>query len=36
MMKGMTVNVKDGVATISGECKDEECKAIAKKLLGQN
>jgi hyperosmotically inducible periplasmic protein len=26
-MKGTMVTVKDGVATISGECKDEACKA---------
>lgn len=26
-MSGTTVEVKDGVATISGECKDEACKA---------
>ncbi len=26
MMTGTTVEVKDGVATISGECKDDACK----------
>jgi hyperosmotically inducible periplasmic protein len=27
MSAGMMVDVKDGVATLSGECKDEMCKA---------
>lgn len=28
MTGAMTVSVNDGVATISGECKDEECKKM--------
>lgn len=31
MVKGATVEVKDGVATLSGECKDEMCKAECEK-----
>lgn len=31
MVKGATVEVKDGVATLSGECKDEMCKAACEK-----
>ncbi len=31
MMAGTTVEVTDGVATISGECKDAECKAHCEK-----
>ncbi len=27
MMEGTTVDVKDGVVTIGGECKDDACKA---------
>lgn len=26
MVKGATVDVKDGIATLSGECKDDMCK----------
>ncbi|NOT93982.1 BON domain-containing protein [Ferruginibacter sp.] len=32
-MAGMTVDVKDGVATLSGECKDEACKATCLKTV---
>ena len=32
-MSGMTTSVTDGVVTISGECKDEECKANCEKLI---
>lgn len=31
MVKGATVAVKDGVATLTGECKDEMCKAECEK-----
>ncbi len=31
MLKGATVDVKDGVATLSGECKDDMCKAECEK-----
>ena len=31
MVTGATVEVKDGVATLSGECKDEMCKAACEK-----
>ena len=31
MVKGATVTVKDGVATLTGECKDEMCKAECEK-----
>ena len=31
MVKGATVEVKNGVATLSGECKDEMCKAECEK-----
>jgi hyperosmotically inducible periplasmic protein len=34
MMTGTTVEVKDGVATISGECKDDACKAMCEKTIG--
>jgi hyperosmotically inducible periplasmic protein len=33
MMTGTTVDVKDGVATISGECKDPSCKAMCEKTV---
>jgi hyperosmotically inducible periplasmic protein len=33
MMTGTTVDVKDGVATISGECKDDACKAMCEKTV---
>jgi hyperosmotically inducible periplasmic protein len=33
MMTNTTVDVKDGVATISGECKDETCKANCEKAV---
>jgi hypothetical protein len=37
-MAGTTVEVKDGIATISGECKDESCKMkceeVVKKIEG--
>lgn len=33
MMANTTVDVKDGVATISGECKDEACKAMCEKAV---
>ncbi len=31
MMAATTVDVKDGVATIGGECKDEECRSHCEK-----
>ena len=31
-MSGTTVEVKDGVATIAGECKDDACKADCEKI----
>ena len=34
MMAGTTVDVKDGVATISGQCKDDACKAMCEKTVG--
>jgi hyperosmotically inducible periplasmic protein len=34
MMTGTTVEVKDGVATISGVCKDDACKAMCEKTIG--
>ncbi len=34
MMTGTTVDVKDGVATITGECKDDACKAMCEKTIG--
>ncbi len=33
MMAGTTVEVKDGVATLSGECKDDACKAMCEKTV---
>jgi osmotically-inducible protein OsmY len=33
MMTGAVVEVKDGVATISGECKDDACKAMCEKTV---
>lgn len=37
MMTNSTVDVKDGVATITGECKDDACKAMCEKtVLGVN
>lgn len=33
MMSGTVVDVKDGVATISGECKDDACKAMCDKTV---
>jgi hypothetical protein len=33
MMAGTTVDVKDGVATITGECKDDACKAMCEKTV---
>jgi hyperosmotically inducible periplasmic protein len=33
MMTGTLVDVKDGVATISGECKDDACKAMCEKTV---
>jgi hyperosmotically inducible periplasmic protein len=33
MAAGTMVDVKDGVATISGECKDEMCKAACEKTV---
>jgi hyperosmotically inducible protein len=33
MMTGTTVEVKDGVATISGTCKDDACKAMCEKNI---
>lgn len=38
MIKGATVDVKDGIATLSGECKDDmckmECEKAAKEVKG--
>lgn len=33
MMSNTTVDVKDGVATISGECKNDACKAMCEKTV---
>jgi len=33
MMSSTTVDVKDGIATISGECKDDACKANCEKTV---
>jgi hyperosmotically inducible periplasmic protein len=33
MMSSTTVDVKDGVATITGECKDDACKAMCEKTI---
>lgn len=33
MMANSTVDVKDGVATITGECKDDACKAMCGKTV---
>ncbi len=33
MAAGTMVDVKDGVATISGECKDDMCKAACEKMV---
>ena len=33
MAAGTMVDVKDGVATISGECKDDMCKASCEKMV---
>lgn len=35
MVKGATVTVKDGVATLTGECKDEMCKAACDKAASE-
>ena len=32
-MAGMTTSVTDGVVTLSGECKDEECKAKCEEAI---
>lgn len=32
-MTGTTVDVKDGVVTLSGECKDDACKAMCEKTV---
>ena len=32
-MEGMTTSVTDGVVTISGECKDEACKASCESVV---
>ncbi len=34
MMMNTTVDVKDGVVTMSGECKDDACKAMCEKTAG--
>ena len=33
MMASTTVDVKDGVVTIGGECKDDACKAMCEKTV---
>lgn len=33
MMTGSTVDVKDGVVTLGGECKDDSCKAMCQKSV---
>jgi len=33
MMTGTTVDVKDGIVTLSGECKDDACKAMCEKTV---
>ncbi len=33
MMTGTTVDVKDGVATLTGQCKDDACKAMCEKTV---
>ncbi|MEP7237808.1 MAG: BON domain-containing protein [Ferruginibacter sp.] len=33
MMSNTTVDVKDGVVTIGGECKDDACKAMCEKTV---
>lgn len=33
MMQGAMVDVKDGVATISGQCKDDMCKNMCEKTV---
>lgn len=33
MMSGTMVDVKDGVATISGECKNPDCKTMCEKTV---
>ncbi len=32
-MAGMTVDVKEGIATVSGECADEACKTMCVKTI---
>ena len=34
MLAGAVVDVKDGVATITGEMKDDACKAMCEKTIG--
>ena len=34
MMAGAVVDVKDGVATLTGEVKDDACKALCEKTIG--
>jgi hyperosmotically inducible periplasmic protein len=34
MLAGAAVDVKDGVATITGEMKDDACKALCEKTIG--
>jgi hypothetical protein len=34
MMMNTMVDVKDGVVTMSGECKDDACKALCEKTVG--
>ncbi|MBL0359103.1 MAG: BON domain-containing protein [Chitinophagaceae bacterium] len=33
MMTGTTVDVNDGVATITGECKDDACRTMCEKTV---
>jgi SH3-like domain-containing protein len=34
MMANTTVDVKDGIVTMGGECKDDACKAMCEKTVG--
>jgi hyperosmotically inducible periplasmic protein len=34
-ISGMTVDVKDGVVTLGGQCKDPDCKAKCEKMVSE-